>query len=462
MTHQTDIIDSRGLSITAPDPDCVAGLETVMDDTYYYRLGSADRLDTLLDAHPDFPLAQVLKGYSHMSEAMLDAVPKAEARLRLAQALAGNPRERLHQEALRAWIAQDFDARAAAWEQILLRWPRDLLALRQYTGTLFWSGDKRHQAEITASLFSHWGPEVAGYGHFLSAHAFAMEEIGLYDAAEHSAREALAIQPQDLWALHALAHVFEMQGRFEEGVDALIGASGFLNDYNLFRGHLWWHLALFKLSQGHLDQALELFDREIFPKPSMFYLDIQNGASLLARLECQGIDVGRARWERLAEASLAGRSQCTLWFTAMHRAMALSHCGHVSALHSTLDYLHSAGSNNPQAALAYELSMAASDYYGRRPREALERMQALRARSGELGASHAQQDLYDQMMIEAALQLGDWPHVRQLLKARHFSRVTEGATTWQAFEETARTFDQIDDVQSVRAALRWATTIASD
>jgi len=44
--------------------------------------------------------------------------------------LPADSRERLHQEALRAWIAQDFSARAAAWEQTLVAWPLDLLALR--------------------------------------------------------------------------------------------------------------------------------------------------------------------------------------------------------------------------------------------------------------------------------------------------------------------------------------------
>lgn len=456
MNDQSDIIDCRGLSITAPNQTAVEQLENVINDTYYYRLGTADKLDALLEEHPEFPLAQVQKGYSHMGEAMLQAHSSARQRLRLAEALPANKRERLHQEALRAWIAQDFEARAEAWEQILLEWPQDLLAFRQYTGSLFWSGDKRHQAEVTAGVASYWEPNMPGYGHFLSAHSFAMEEVGLYEVAERCAREALSIEPQDLWAQHALAHVLEMQCRFQEGIDALEAAASFLNDYNLFRGHLWWHLALFKLSNGHFDEVLELFDREIFPRPSMFYLDVQNGASLLMRLESQGIDVGMARWERVAQASLMGGTQCTLWFTAMHRAMALSRCGQVSALHEILDYLRSAAADSSQASLAYELSVAAAAFYEGKPREALDRMLALRHTRGEIGGSHAQQDLYDQIAIAAALQLGDWPRVRHLLKARLASHVWERATTWQAFEECAKALDSIDDLDAVRAALRWS------
>jgi len=453
MTH-ADIVDVRGLSLTAPSAKVVERFDAMIDDTYYYRLGVQDRLDALLQEHPEFVLAHVLKGYSLMTEGTLDAHPRARAQLLQAEALPANPRERLHQEALRAWIAQDLPARAAAWEQILVEWPLDLLALRQHTGTLFWTGDKRHQAEVSAGVAGHWGAQTPGYGHFLSAHAFAMEEVGHYAVAERCAREALALQPQDLWALHGLTHVLEMQGRIQEGIELLDGAARFLNDYNLFRGHLWWHLGLFKLAQSRFDEALELFDREIYPRPSGFYLDVQNGASLLARLEFQGIDVGLARWERLAQGSLPNATQSTIWFTSMHHVMALTRSGRISAVHSALDYLGSTGTSSTQAALARELAQAAVDFYQDKPREALERLLAVRQRHGELGASHAQQDLYDQFMVMAALRLGDLPRVRQLLKARLTTRIWDEAT-WHTYESRSRRTDETRDAAEVRAALRW-------
>jgi tetratricopeptide (TPR) repeat protein len=446
--------DFRGLSLSGAPAAAIERFETLVDDIYYYRLGTQDRLDAMLLEYPQFVLARVLKGYSLMTEGTLDAHPKAQAQLQQAETLAANRRERLHQEALRAWLAQDLPARAAAWERILVEWPLDLLAFRQYTGTLFWAGDKRHQAAVTAGVAGDWGEDVPGYAHFLSAHAFAMEEVGLYEVAERSARKALALQPQDLWALHGLAHVLEMQGRTREGVELLDDASRFLDDYNLFRGHLWWHLALFKFAESRFDEVLELFDREIYPRPSGFYLDIQNGASLLARLEFQGIDVGMERWERLAQGSLPNATQNTIWFTSMHHVMALLRSGRISAARSTLGYLDTAGRISGQAALAEELSRAAAAFYEGKPREALEGMLALRQRRGELGASHAQQDLYDQIAVTAALQLGDLPRVHQLLKARLATRIWD-KTSWGDFERRSRRVDEIRDATAVRAALRW-------
>jgi tetratricopeptide (TPR) repeat protein len=453
MAH-ADIVDARGLSLSAPNAAAVERFDALIDDLYYYRLGVQDRLDALLQEFPEFVLAHVLKGYSLMTEGTLDAHPKAQARLLHAESLPANRRERLHLEALRAWIVQDASARAAAWEQVLVEWPLDLLAFRQYTGTLFWAGDKQHQAEVTAGVAGYWGTGTPGRGHFLSAHSFAMSEIGQYAVAERCAREALVLQPQDLWALHSLTHVLEMQGRVREGIEVLGDAAGFLDNYNLFRGHLWWHLSLFKIWQGRFDEALELFDREVYPRSSAFYLDVQNGASLLARLEFQGVDVGLKRWERLAQASLLNAAQSTIWFTSMHHVMALVRSGRVSALPRTFEYLSSAGTNSSQAALAHELSRAAIDFYQDKPHDALERMLAVRQRHGELGASHAQQDIYDQIMVMAALQLGDLPRVRQLLRARLSTHIWDEAS-WRVYENRSRRVDEVRDEAAVRAALRW-------
>jgi len=119
MTH-CDIRDIRGLTLTAANSAAVERFDAVIEDLYYYRLGVGDRLDALLQEFPAFVLAHVLKGYFLMSEGSVESHPKARAYLAQAEALPANPRERLHQEALRAWIAQELSARAAAWEQILV------------------------------------------------------------------------------------------------------------------------------------------------------------------------------------------------------------------------------------------------------------------------------------------------------------------------------------------------------
>ena len=67
-------------------------------------------------------------------------------------------------------------------------------------------------------MLPHWSPSVPGYSYILGMHAFGLEECNQYPQAEDAARRALALEPKDGWAVHAGAHVMEMQGRIDEGI----------------------------------------------------------------------------------------------------------------------------------------------------------------------------------------------------------------------------------------------------
>jgi tetratricopeptide (TPR) repeat protein len=445
--------DTRGLALSGIDAAGAEQYDSFINGSYYYRLGVQDRLDSFLLEQPTFGMGHVFKGYSLMSEGLSTSHVTAAAHLQIARALDATPRERLHQDALRAWIDQDWRACGFAWERILADWPLDLLAFRQHTGTLFWLGDKRRQAQVAASVASLWEADIAGYAHFLSAYSFAMEEIGLYTEAERAARTALEIEPQDLWALHSLAHVLEMLGRKQEGISLLEESGKFLNDYNLFRGHLWWHLAIFKFSARAFDEVLELLDREIYPNSSAFFLDIQNAVSLMLRLEIQGVSVGNERWERLAQGSLQTATQNTIWFTTAHQVLALQRAGHNTAVKETLDYAKVQGdAGSLRARVAAQISEAVVAISEGQNQQGLDSLQTMREDFGLLGASHVQQDIYQQLMIFAAMQLGDWPRIRQLLKERRVVRFWNPASLDQ-LNVLARQFDAFDTADQVRAEL---------
>ena len=56
---------------------------------------------------------------------------------------------------------------------------------------------------------------------FLAMTAFASELCGDYAGAEAAAERALAIEPKNPWAQHALSHVLIRQGRVAEGLARL-------------------------------------------------------------------------------------------------------------------------------------------------------------------------------------------------------------------------------------------------
>ena len=63
-----------------------------------------------------------------------------------------------------------------------------------------------------------WPDDDPLHPYVLALHAFGLEESGRYAEAEASGRQALARDARVPWAIHAVAHVMEMQGRHEEGL----------------------------------------------------------------------------------------------------------------------------------------------------------------------------------------------------------------------------------------------------
>ena len=74
-------------------------------------------------------------------------------------------------------------------------------------------------------------------------------------------RRALELAPEDCWAVHAVTHVMEMQGRIDEGIAFLEERRGdWAAPDNGFAFHNWWHLALFHLDRGDYARALAIYD----------------------------------------------------------------------------------------------------------------------------------------------------------------------------------------------------------
>ena len=140
--------------------------------------------------------------------------------------------------------------------------------------------------------------------------AFAYEQCHLLEEAEAAAREAIRRKRREPWAQHALAHVMITTGRIDEGAAFLEGAKdGWVGLNSFMYTHLWWHLALFYLSQGRSQAVLAIYDPHVWGIAKTYSQDQIGAVSLLARLELAGIDVGE-RWRDLGE-HLAARGPDT-------------------------------------------------------------------------------------------------------------------------------------------------------
>jgi len=182
----------------------------------------------------------------------------------------------------------EIDRAIALWESILRTDPLDVVAFRLAHFANFWLGRPQDMVSSVERVMPAWSEDTPGYASILACHCFAHEEAGHYRAAEPSGRRAIELDPGNLWAAHAVAHVLEMQGRRSEGIEWLTTlAPNWEGSHNL-QHHLWWHLALFKLEYGDYAGVLELYDTRFrnlaapltVAAPDV-YIDVQNAASTL-------------------------------------------------------------------------------------------------------------------------------------------------------------------------------------
>jgi len=446
----TQTTDARGLTLSGATPAEAAAFDAVERAYFEHRLSAYPDLKALCAAAPDFAFAHLFKGFLLLSMGTRDTVPAARACYAHVEARIDEltVRERHHLRALDAWARGDSTAACDCWDDALRAAPLDLLALRLQHFALFWLGDAARMRAAVERVLPAWRDGDAGEGvaadspahaNLLGMHAFALNETGEFAAAERAGRAAVERDPEDLWAVHAVAHVLEMQGRLDEGGAWLDGAPDKWVDRNPFAAHLWWHAAMFAWEKGDFDRALALYDAAVRPAESTFYLDIQNSASLLARLEFAGIEVG-ARWEELADAAEARISDHALLFTEPHCAMAFARSGRFDQAARHLESLREfarASASRADArvieSVVAPLCEAIGAFYRGEFADAAARFTELRAHYPAIGGSHAQRDVFDLYRIDAAAR-SDLSRARDYLAARVVTRANS-AVSWRRYAD---------------------------
>ncbi len=419
--------DAQGNALTIASEEAARAFDHVIEGFLKYRFDTGVRLKSLLTLDPSAPLAQAMAGLFAMLAYDSRLLPRAEAAAAKAEALGPNPREAAHIAALRAWAGGAPERALGIWEGILAEHPRDILAFRLHHFTAFWMGASGRMLGQAEQAMRHWSGDLPGFGSVLACHCFASEECGFYGIAEQSGRAAVAMDPGDLWATHGVAHVLEMQGRRGEGIAFLSAGEPHWEGGNNLMHHLWWHQAMFHIERAEFGQVLALYDRR-FRNPDSpvtqaqpdLYIDTQNAASMLWRLERQGVPVGD-RWTELADKAEARIGDTLSAFTLPHWMMALAATGRESAAARLLQSVEDAARGNTMhAAILRDAALPAcrAALAHRRGRFA-EAVAALRPALGvmyRLGGSHAQQDVLEQLFLDSAMKAGLEADARLLLE----------------------------------------------
>jgi tetratricopeptide (TPR) repeat protein len=405
--------DRLGLELTAANGEAARAF----DDTVWAYVGFSREpgvpLKRALAADPQMPMTLCLQGYFfHLMGLPALALKAASVLENLRKIKTMNARERAHVAALGAWCDGELERVTALLDGILAEHPRDFLALKLANYLYFYMGDAANVRDGPARALKNWDEQLPGYGHLLALHAFGLEESGDYAAAERAGRRATEINPADPWAVHAVAHVMEMQDRAAEGAQWIESLAQHWGGANFFRFHLWWHLALMHWSDGRPERALALYDSHVWADGSSENLSLCNDISMLARLELAGIDVG-GRWDAAAAVVREQAGGSVLAFVDAHYALAL---GAVPPLEGrgTTGRVHGAvGSALCEAAVAWR----AKDHA-----RVVARLAPVHKELRRIGGSHAQRDLFILLLLDSALKTNDTTLARTLLAERAAQR----------------------------------------
>jgi len=426
--------DARDVAHSTKSDLAIEHYETALAQFQSYRGDALATLDAAIAADPTFVSAHLFKAFVLYTLSEKKYLPDVVASLAAARshAAAMTQRERALLAAGDLMVRSEWDEACRTFDAILVEHPRDAVTLQTAHLLDFFRGDALNLRNRVARTLPHWSAKVPGYSYVLGMLAFGMEECNQYPDAERTARRALDIEARDGWAVHAVAHVMEMQGRIGEGIDWLESRQQDWAPDNGFAFHNWWHLALFNLDQGNIDRVLELYDNAIHPEPAVFVLSLVDATSLLWRLKLEGVDVGD-RWESVA-ANWEQRLDIERGhypFNDVHAMLSFAATGRAAAagrlqldLQTTVvEGPADAGMMAREVGLPLALGIRA---YGRQDfAAAAELIHATRDRANRFGGSHAQRDLLSLTLIDAAHRAGRTGLARHILAERQVMKPTE-------------------------------------
>jgi tetratricopeptide (TPR) repeat protein len=405
--------DRHGNAVSTTNLAAIERLDHATTLMLGYRADPLAAADEALVEQPDFAMAHAVRAGLLAMSMERACVADAAASVAAGEALPhANDRERAHLAAARAWCEGDLATCHRRYAALAAAHPRDLFAQQVAHQFDFFLGDPAGLRDRPAAAMRDWLEAEPGFSWLLGMEAFGLEECGDYAAAEDAGRLALALYPQDAWAVHAVAHVMEMQGRDVEGMAFLAQREKDWAPAALLSAHNWWHRALFHLERGGFDAALGIYDGGVAAgiargeaQPAIEMLD---ASAMLWRLHLRGAETGR-RFEVLSDAWMRWGGEGFYAFNDLHALMAHLGAGRAEAASAVLAAMRrAAAGEGTNARLTREVGLPLAEGFrafaaGLHAR-AVELIAPVRRRAIACGGSNAQRDVIALTLLEAALR----------------------------------------------------------
>ncbi|XP_067090654.1 tetratricopeptide repeat protein 38 isoform X1 [Osmerus mordax] len=435
---------SEGLPLSTSSNEACKMYDAILTQYVTWRndetLGGVEGcMSAVRAADPDFVMGHVITtglelvgtGKSvRLDEGLAAAVRRT---VELARSQDVTPRERLHVRAMELFSKGSFPKACDVWEEILVEHPTDLLALKFAHDGFFYLGAQTQMRDSVARVLPHWKPHMPLYSYLKGLYSFGLLETHFYDQAEKMAKEGLAMTPEDAWCVHSVAHVHEMKAEVDKGLKFMESTEKDWEVCDMLACHNYWHWALYYIEKGEYEAALRIFDSQVSRRGSASgaMLDTVDACSLLYRLEMEGVCV-KDRWRELHQRILPHTDDHVLLFNDLHFLMASLGSKETNAPHRLVEGLRDlarAPEENWQHQLAGGLGVpmcqAVLEYDQGNFSRTVDLLLPLRYRAQQIGGSDAQRDVFNQLLIHAAMKSGEKHHhklARCLLVERDAAR----------------------------------------
>ena len=413
--------DSQGLVVTTDSPEAVDAIDCFTEQL----LGYGNNLEVILNGVEVDPSGVLVNAHTaalNLFAETAEASAQAAPYLKAAQAnfSKATEREKLYVGAIAAWAQGNVDQALADHEKLADKYPRDVVSVQIGQYHYFNQGNNHGLLKLIEKVLPA-SPE----NHYLHGMlAFGLEQCHRLEEAEAAGRRATEMNRQDPWAHHAVAHVMETQGRLEEGIAWMESLSDTWEVCGSFFTHNWWHVALYYLDQEKFSKVLELYDTKIWGRAVKEYSQCHLDAiALLLRLELRGVDVG-SRWQEVGYYIPGHIHDHVLSLIDVQYIYALMRSGQEKAANDMLRSIHAyAETAKPYIQKAWaEVTLPTArgmvaHAQGNWSTAAADLGLAL-PRMHEIGGSHAQRDLFEQVYLDALLQANQNQLARALLEKR--------------------------------------------
>ena len=418
--------DNLGFALSGATPATLDAYERGLRGLQTFTGNPVALADAAIADAPGFVMAHVLKGWLYGLSTDAAATAVARQAWDDARALPATERERGHVEALGMLVAGGWNGAGERLAAVSRDFPRDALALQAGHQIDFFTGNAPMLRDRIAAALPSLDASMPGYHAILSARAFGLEETGDYAAAEAAGRRAVELEPSDGWGQHAVAHVMEMQCRHRDGIGWMRATPQAWSTDSFLQVHNWWHLSLFHYDLGEHDEIFSLYDGPIQGGVSEIPLNMVDASAILWRLFIGGVDAG-GRWPALAGLWAPHARDGNYAFNDMHAMMAFAAAGRSDLAETLIGAQEEAARGvDDNAGFTRDIGLPATrgilafadgDYA-----TAARLLEPIRAIAHRFGGSHAQRDVIDLTLIEAAIRSGDADLAGRLTSERMVSR----------------------------------------